>query len=76
MQWKKYGSVEEDNMREKDINGVYINNAIGYCMCPQHQGALNRKIAYEHKCLAKKCKHLVKYDDASWKLKQSYKNRR
>ena len=39
--------------REKDINGNYIGNAIGVCHCDRHPGALNRQIAYKHKCLAK-----------------------
>ena len=51
--------------REKDINGNYIGNAIGVCHCDRHPGALNRQIAYKHKCLAKKCKYLEKYNEES-----------
>nr|DAH33400.1 MAG TPA: hypothetical protein [Caudoviricetes sp.] len=49
-------------MREKAITGKYIADAIGYCHCEKHKGALNRKLAYRHKCMAKKCKYLEKYD--------------
>lgn len=56
--------------REKAINGKYIGNAIGYCKL--HEGALNNEIAIRHKCLGKKCKHLVKYNEESWKLKDKF----
>lgn len=49
-------------MREKAITGKYIADAIGYCHCEKHKGALNRKLAYKNKCMAKKCKYLEKYD--------------
>lgn len=55
--------------REIDINGKYIGNAIGYCHCESHPGALNREIAFKHKCVGKKCKHLEKYDERSWNKK-------
>lgn len=61
---------------ELDINGKYIRNAIGYCHFDKHPGALNNEIAFKHKCLAKKCGYLEKYDEESWKKKQKYKNRR
>ena len=77
MRWKRFGKEKENKlMRDKDINGEYINNPIGYCNCAKHPGALNRKIAYDHKCIAKHCKHLMKYDEGSWRIKQSYRNRR
>ena len=38
-------------MREKDINGNYIGNAIGYCHCIKHPGALNHKLAFKHKSI-------------------------
>lgn len=53
-------------MREKDINGKYIGNAIGYCHCERHKGALNKELAYKHKCVAKKCKYLEKYSAGVW----------
>lgn len=59
--------------REKDINGNYIGNAIGVCHCDRHPGVLNRKIAYKHKCLAKKCKYLEKYNEESWRKKLEYR---
>lgn len=59
--------------REKDINGSYIGNAIGVCHCDRHPGALNRQIAYKHKCLAKKCKYLEKYNEESWRKKIEYR---
>lgn len=62
--------------RQKDINGKYIGDAIGYCHCARHLGAINRKIAREHKCIAKKCKYLEKYSEDAWKLKQKYKNQK
>ena len=62
-------------MREKDINGNYIGNAIGYCHYHKHNGALNYKLAKEHKCLAKKCKHLEKYSEDAWQLRGRYRNR-
>ena len=36
-------------MREKAITGKYIGNAIGYCHCKAHTGALNKELAYKHK---------------------------
>lgn len=56
-------------MREKGIDGKYIGNAIGYCHYKAHEGALDRKTAYKHKCIAKKCKWLEKYNDDAWKKK-------
>ena len=50
-------------MRERDINGKYIGDAIGYCHCEWHKGALNKKLAKEHKCVGKKCKYLEKYEE-------------
>lgn len=55
--------------REVDINGKYIGNAIGYCHCESHPGALNRELAFKHKCMGKKCKCLEKYDESSWNKK-------
>ena len=52
-----------------------INNAIGYCHYSGHKGALSRELAYKHKCLAKKCRYLEKYNEESWRQKQTYKNR-
>ena len=63
-------------MREKSIDGKIIKNAIGFCHCEAHNGALNRELARKHKCIAKKCKHLKKYNEESWNVKQKYKNRR
>ena len=63
-------------MRIKDINGNMISNAIGFCHCDRHPGALNRTLAYKHKCIAKKCKHLEKYNEEIWNIKPKYKNRR
>lgn len=60
--------------REKDINGKYIGDAIGYCHSDVHPGALNHTLAYKHKCIAKKCKHLEKYSEESWKKKDNYRN--
>ena len=60
-------------MRVKDINGKYISNAIGYCTCPLHLGALNRELGYKHKCIGKKCKYLVKTNQKAWELQQ-YRN--
>lgn len=62
-------------MRELSIYGTYIGNAIGYCHLSRHPGALDRTIAYKHKCLAKKCKYLEKYNEQSWRYKQSYTNK-
>lgn len=45
-------------MREKSITGKYIGNAIGYCHCNAHTGALNKELACKHKCIAKLCKWL------------------
>lgn len=61
-------------MTELDINGKYIRNAIGYCECEKHKGALNRELAYKHKCIAKKCKYLVKYSEEAWQ-KSRYCNK-
>lgn len=63
-------------MREKSIHGKMINNAIGYCHYSGHKGALNRELAYKHKCLAKKCRYLEKYNEDSWNKKPAYKNRK
>ena len=62
-------------MREKSIDGKIINNAIGFCHYDGHKGALNRELAYKHKCIAKKCKYLEKYNEESWRQKPAYKNR-
>ena len=59
----------------KSINGKYIGNAIGYCHCMRHEGALNRNLTYKHKCIAKKCKYLEKYNDDAWKKKEKYVRR-
>ena len=61
-------------MREKSINGVWIT-PIGYCHCDKHPGALNKKLAVKHKCIAKKCKHLEKYSEDAFRLKH-YRNKR
>lgn len=60
--------------REKDINGHYIGNAIGYCHSEIHPGALNYDLAYRHKCIAKHCKQLEKYNEESWCKKDKYYN--
>lgn len=57
-------------MREKSITGKYIGNAIGYCHCKAHTGALNKELAYKHKCIAKRCKWLEKYNDEAWRRKE------
>ena len=67
---------DKGQMREKSINGKMINNAIGFCHYEAHKGALNSDIAYKHKCIAKKCKYLEKYNEESWNVKPKYKNRR
>lgn len=59
-------------MREKSITGKYIGNAIGYCHCKAHTGALNKELAYKHKCIAKRCKWLEKYNDDAWRRKERY----
>ena len=59
-------------MREKSITGKYIGNAIGYCHCKAHTGALNKELAYKHKCIAKRCKWLEKYNDDAWRKKERY----
>lgn len=53
--------------RELDINGKYIGNAIGYCHCKSHEGAVNKELAIKHKCIGKKCKNLEKYNEESWR---------
>ena len=62
-------------MREISICGKMISNAIGYCHCEAHKGALNRELARKHKCKAKKCKYLEKYNEESLRQKPVYKNR-
>ena len=61
-------------MREQDINGKYIGDAIGFCHYNKHKGALNKKLAYEHHCIAKQCRFLEKYTEEAWKPKQKYYN--
>lgn len=63
-------------MREKSIDGKWIGDAIGFCHCERHKGAVNKKLAYEHKCVAKKCKYLEKYSEDAWKKKDEYKNKK
>lgn len=63
-------------MKEKSITGKMITNAIGFCHFEGHKGALNRGMAYKHKCIAKKCKYLEKYNEESWNVKPKYKNRK
>ena len=62
-------------MRQQDINGKYIGDAIGYCHYEKHEGALNYKLAKEHKCIAKHCKHLEKYSEDAWRYKKRYRNK-
>ena len=62
-------------MREKSIDGKMINNAIGFCHCESHKGALNRELASKHKCVQKRCRNFEKYNEESWKQKPAYKNR-
>ena len=62
-------------MREKSIDGKMINNAIGFCQCESHKGALNRELASKHKCVQKRCRHLEKYNEESWRQKPVYRNR-
>lgn len=59
-------------MRVKDINGNYIGNAIGYCHCPRHEGALNHDLGYKHKCMAKKCGYLEQWNPKAWEIKRYY----
>ena len=56
-------------MRHQDINGKYIGDAIGYCHYKGHKGALNLILAKKHKCIAKKCKYLEKWNDEAWQIK-------
>lgn len=60
--------------REKSITGKYIGNAIGYCHCSLHEGALNSSLAFKHKCIGKRCKYLEIYNLESWKSKPKYRN--
>ena len=61
-------------MREKSIDGKIIKNAIGFCHYEAHPGALNRELARKHKCAKKRCRHLEKYNEESWRKKPAYKN--
>lgn len=61
--------------REKSITGKYISNAIGYCHCQSHLGALSRTDAYKHKCVGKKCKWLEKYNEDAFE-RQKYTNKK
>lgn len=62
-------------MRLPDINGNYVANAVAFCHNSGHPGALTRKLAYEHKCMGKKCKYLEIYNQKAMQVKK-YKNRR
>ena len=71
--WQHHHSLcGGETMREKSITGKYIGNAIGYCHCKTHKGALNKELAYRHKCIAKKCKYLEKYSEEQWRKKEKY----
>lgn len=61
-------------MREKGIDGKIIKNAIGFCHYEAHPGALNKELARKHKCVQKRCRHLEKYNEKSWRQKPAYKN--
>lgn len=61
--------------RQISIENKYIGNAIGYCHSDLHPGALNHDLAYKHKCVAKKCPALEKYNDEQWKLKDKFYNK-
>ena len=63
-------------LREQDINGKWIGNAIGFCHYNKHPGSLNKDIAYQHHCIAKKCRFLEKYSEEAWEKKHTYRNRR
>ena len=62
-----------NEMREKSIEGRWISDPIGFCHYEKHRGALNRSLAIKHKCLAKRCHHLEKYNDNAWKKKHTKK---
>lgn len=61
-------------MRRISISGKYISDAIGFCYYERHPGALNRKLARKHKCIAKKCRHLEKYSEDAWERKKKRKD--
>ena len=61
-------------MREERIDGKIIKHARGFCRYGAHPGALNRELASKHKCVQKKCRHLEKYNEESWRKKPAYKN--
>ena len=62
-------------MRRISISGKYISDAIGFCHYERHPGALNRKLARKHKCIAKKCKHLEKYSEDAWERKRKVRRK-
>lgn len=43
-----------ESKRQKGITEKYISNAIGYCYCENHPGALRRINVYKNKCIDKK----------------------
>ena len=61
-------------MRENSIDGKIIKNAIGFCHYEAHPGELNMDLARKHKCAKKRCRHLEKYNEESWRQKPAYKN--
>lgn len=64
----------KSEMKQKDIDGKTITNAIGYCHCKLHEGALNGWHIRKHKCRGKHCKWFELYPGV--KLKDGYVNKR
>ena len=48
--------------------------AVGYCHNPKHMGYLSKNNLKQHKCLAKNCMYLHKYEDRQfWKDREKRK---
>ena len=42
---------------------TFKDRAVGYCHNPKHMGYLSLRNLKKHKCLAKQCKYLHKYEE-------------
>lgn len=58
-----------------DINGIHINNAVGYCHYKEHAGYLNKEICKEKQCVLKHCVHLEMFNEKCFRSKEKFYNK-
>ena len=53
------------------VNQPNMKKAVGYCHSGQHQGFMSEKMIKSHKCLAKNCPYLEKYENAEFWIRRA-----